>query len=146
MEHRDSLMKRIEKSTSVIEDTKEACKVAILKKNDLYLNLLKNQKRVQELATKDFELGCEIENERNSAIAASSLMDFVSQELNAKNGILLQLEVTVEELKNRKEMLEENLKFCELQIENQNKKNTETEKRINELRNEYFIGEDKNLE
>ena len=146
MEHRDSLMKRIEKSTTVIEDTKEACKVAILKKNDLYLNLLKNQKRVQELATKDFELGCEIENERNSAIAASNLMDFVSQELNAKNGILLQLEVTVEELKNRKEMLEENLRFCELQIENQSEKNTETEKRISELKNEYFICEDKNLE
>ena len=139
-------MKRIEKSTSVIEDTKEACKVAIMKKNDLYLNLLKNQKRVQELATKDFELSCEIENERNNTIAASSLMDFVSQELNAKNGILLQLEVTVEELQNRKEMLEENLRFCESQIENQNKKNTETEKRINELKREYFIGEANQVE
>ena len=146
MEHRDSLMKRIEKSTSVIEDTKEACKVAILKKNDLYVNLLKNQKRVQELAAKDFELSCEIENERMNSISASSLLDFVSQELNAKNGLLLQLEVAVEELQNRKEMLEENFSFCEKQIKNQNKKNTEIEKRIHELEDEYFFDEAKEVE
>ena len=146
MEHRDSLMKRIEKSTSVIEDTKDACKVAILKKNDLYVNLLKNQKRVQELAAKDFELSCEIENERMNTISASSLLDFVSQELNSKNGLLLQLEVAAEELQNRKEMLEENFSFCEQQIENQTKKNTEINKRIQGLKDEYFFDGAKEVE
>ena len=143
MKHRDSLITRIEKSSSVIEDTKEACKVAIMKKNDLYLNLLKNQKRVQELAAKDFELSCEIDNERNYTITASNMMDFVSQELNAKNGVLLQMEVTVEELNSKKDKLEENLRFCELQIEIQEKKNGEIEKRIDELRKEYFVNEAK---
>lgn len=141
MEHRDGLITRIEKSASVIEDTKEACQVAIMKKNDLYLNLLKNQKRVQELTAKDFDLSCEIEKERNDLMASSSMLDFVAQELNGKNGVLLQLEIAVEELQKKKNMLEKNWKTCKLEIEMNEKRNSEVENRIRELRDEYFVEE-----
>lgn len=141
MEHRDSLITRIDKSSIVIEDTKEACRVAISKKNDLYMNLLKNKKRVQELAAKDYNLSCDTENERSNAMVESGMMDLVAQELNARNGDLLQLEVTVEELQNKREMLEENLKYCESQIRMHEKRNVEIENRIEQLRREYFINE-----
>lgn len=138
MEHRDSLIARIDKSVEIMEDTKEAHDVAMMKSNDLYVNLLKNQKRVQELNANISELNADNEQERLRIIEASAMMDFVSQELNEKNGILLKMEVAIEELENNKEMLKNNLKHCELQVENYKQKNEEIEKRIRELKEEYI--------
>ena len=140
MEHRDGLIVRIEKSLSIIEDTKEACRNAVLKSNELHLNMLKTQKRVQELTSKAFELSKENEQERMRMMEASAKMDYVSHELNGKNGVLLRLEVDIEELESNKEMLEENLNHCLLQIEKYEEKNDAMETRINQLNDQYYLG------
>ena len=138
MDQRDTLLTRIEKSIEIMEDTKVAHDEVVVKIGELHLNLLKNQKRVEELTSKLSELTYVTEEEKIKTINTSSVMEYVSQELNSKNGILLMLESQLEELESEREMLQGNLAYCYEQNESLSKENDEKTKRISQLQEEYF--------
>ncbi len=138
MNQRGVVLTRIEKAMNVIEDTKAAHDTVAAKISDVRLDIAKNQRRVEELKEKISELKVKNEEEKLTTIGTSAIMDYVSEELNAKNGLLLKIEVELEEVQNQREMLLANLKHSQIQKQTLIEESDRKEKRIAELRRDYF--------
>eukprot|EP00794_Sanderia_malayensis_P007958 gene7958-8816_t len=138
MKLRNVLLTRIEKSLIVIEDTKAAHNTVLLRTEEVRENLSKTKTRIEELKTKVDELKERNEEEKTALCATNDIMGRVNQELNAKNGELLKLELDLEGVQNHKNILEKNLEYINLSKSKLKEENEEKSKRIQELKTEYF--------